>query len=63
MNRKEYCCLSTLTQLVSRYEAYCAFLAMHGGVAPPWNGITIPRRPALPCAAMNAHYTSSNYSF
>ncbi len=55
--------LPTLTYWVSRYEAYCTSLAAHGGVAPPRNGTTIPRRPALPCAAMNAHYTSFNYGF
>ncbi len=55
--------LSMLTSWVGRYEAHCASLAAHGGVAPPRNGTTIPRRRALPCTAMNAHYTSSNYGF
>jgi hypothetical protein len=82
MNRKEFRLLLTVTYCVSRYEAYCASLAAHGGVAPPRNGTTIPRRTrkgqavavkplkrqqprscALPCIAMNAHYTSSNYGF
>jgi hypothetical protein len=82
MSRKEIRYLSMLTRWVGRYEAYCAFLATHGGVAPPRNGTTIPRRTrkgqavavkplkrqhprsrALPCAAMNAHYTSSNCGF
>ena len=63
MNRKEFQFLSTLTHRVSRYEAYCTSLAAHGGVAPPRNGTTIPRRRALPYTAMNAHYTSSNYGF
>jgi hypothetical protein len=63
MIRKEIRYLSMLTRWVGRYEAYCASLATHGGVAPPRNGTTIPRRRALPCAAMNAHYTSSNYGF
>ena len=60
---KEFRNLFTLHHWVSRYEAYCTSLAAHGGVAPPRNGTTIPRRRALPCAAMNAHYTSSNYGF
>jgi hypothetical protein len=74
--------ISTLTHWVGRYEVYCTSLAMHGSVASPRNGTTIPRRTrkgqavavkplkrqhprsrALPCAAMNAHYTSSNYGF
>jgi len=55
--------LSTLTHSVSRYEAYCTSLAAHGGVTPPWNGTTIPRRRALPYTAMNIHCTSSNYGF
>ena len=63
MTRKEFHHFSTLTFWLSRYEAYCASLATHGGVTPPRNGTTIPRRRALPCAAMNAHYTSSNYGF
>jgi hypothetical protein len=63
MNMKEFRYLFTLTHWVSRYEAYCTSLAAHGGVAPPRNGTTIPRCRALPCAAMNAHYTSSNYGF
>jgi hypothetical protein len=82
MNRKKFHYLSMLTHRVSRYEAYCTSLAAHGGVAPPRNGTTIPRRTregqavavkplkrqqprsrALPCAAMNAHYTSSNCGF
>jgi hypothetical protein len=53
----------TLTHKVGRYEAYCTSLATHRGVASPWNGTTIPRRRALPCAAMHAHYTSSNCGF
>ncbi len=80
MNKKELQIMSTPTFLASRYEAYCMSLAAHGGVVPPWNGTTIPRRTrkgqavvvqplkrqhprsrALPCAAMNAHYVSSNY--
>ncbi len=44
MNRKEFSYLFTLTHQVSRYEAYCTPLAAHGGVAPPRNGTTIPRR-------------------
>ncbi|TAJ80427.1 MAG: hypothetical protein EPO42_04570 [Gallionellaceae bacterium] len=44
MNRKELRYLSTLTHQVSRYEAYCTSLATHGGVIPPRNGTTIPRR-------------------
>jgi hypothetical protein len=63
MNMKEFRYLFTLTHWVRRYEAYCTSLAAHGGVAPPRNGTTIPRRRALPCTAMNAHYTSSNYGF
>jgi hypothetical protein len=63
MNKEDFRYLFTLTQLASRYEAHCASLAAHGGVAPPRNGTTIPRRRALPCAVMNAHYTSSNYGF
>ncbi len=63
MNRKEFRYLSTLPRWVSRYEAYCTFLAAHGGVAPPRNGTTIPRRRALPYTAMNAHYTPFNYGF
>ncbi len=63
MNRKQFHYLSSLTHWVSRYEVYCTSLATHGGVAPPRNGMTIPRRRALPCAAMNAHYTSFNYGF
>jgi hypothetical protein len=63
MNMKEFRDLSMLTHCMSRYEAYCTSLAAHGGVASPRNGMTIPRRRALPCAAMNAHYTSSNYGF
>ncbi|MDX8400738.1 MAG: hypothetical protein R8K20_10905 [Gallionellaceae bacterium] len=74
--------ISTLTFWVSRYKAYCAPLATHGGVTPPRKGMAIPRRTrkgqavavkpltrqqprsrALPCAAMNAHYTSSNCGF
>jgi hypothetical protein len=31
MNKKEFRYLSTLTHRVSRYEAYCASLAAHGG--------------------------------
>ena len=53
--------LSTLTVLVGRYEAHCTSLAAHGSVASPWNGMTIPRRRALPCTAMNAHYAPFNY--
>ena len=60
MNRKEFRYLPTLTHLVSRYEAYCASIATHGGVAPPRKGTTIPRRRALPYTAMNIHYTPSN---
>ncbi len=63
MNRKEFSNLTTLTHRVSRYVAYCTFIAAHGGVAPSRNGTTIPRRRALPYTAMNAHYTSFNYSF
>jgi hypothetical protein len=63
MSRKGFSYLFTLTQWVRRYEAYCASLAAHGGVTPPRNGTTIPRRRALPCIAMNAHYTSFNYGF
>ncbi|MFA5824605.1 MAG: hypothetical protein WC825_01385 [Gallionellaceae bacterium] len=63
MNRKEFRYLSTLTHQVRRYEAYCTSLAAHGGVAPPRNGMTIPRRHALPCTTMNAHYASFNYGF
>ncbi len=63
MSRKEFYYLSTLTQQVGRYEAYCTSLAAHGGVAPPRNGTTIPRRRALPYTAMNAHYTSFNCGF
>jgi hypothetical protein len=63
MSRKEFYYLSTLTQQVRRYEAYCTSLAAHGGVAPPRNGTTIPRRRALPYTAMNAHYTSFNCGF
>ena len=63
MSIKEFRYLSTLAQQVSRYEAYCTSLAAHGGVAPPRNGTTIPRRRALPYTAMNAHYTSFNYGF
>jgi hypothetical protein len=44
MNMKEFSYLFTLTRRVSRYEAYCTSLAAHGGVAPPRNGTTIPRR-------------------
>ena len=44
MTRKEFHHFSTLTFWVSRYEAYCASLATHGGVTPPRNGTTIPRR-------------------
>jgi hypothetical protein len=60
---KTFLNLSTISRCVSRYKAYCTSLAAHGGVASPWNGIAIPRRRALPCTAMNAHYTSSNYGF
>jgi hypothetical protein len=60
MNRKEIRYLSTLTIGVSRYGAYCASLATHVGVASPRNGMTIPRRRALTCAAMNAHYALFN---
>lgn len=63
MNRKEFRYLSTLTHRVSRYEAYCTSLAAHGSVAPSRNGTTIPRRRALPCTAMNVHYTSFNCGF
>ena len=63
MNRKVFRYLSTLTRRGSRYAAYCTSLAAHGGVAPSRNGTTIPRRRALPYAAMNVHYTSFNYGF
>jgi hypothetical protein len=44
MNRNIIRDLSTRTHWVSRYEAHCTSLATHGGVAPPRNGTTIPRR-------------------
>jgi hypothetical protein len=61
MLRRESGYLSTRTLLAGRYEAHCTSLATHGGVASPRNGMTIPRRRALPCAAMNAHYAPFNY--
>ncbi len=61
MNSIESKYLFTLTNFVGRYDMYCASLAAHGGVSPPRNGTTIPRCRALPCTAMNAHYTSFNY--
>jgi len=71
MNRKKCCYLSTLIHRVSRYKAYCTSFSTHGGVAPPRNGATIPRRRALLVTegnpfrdtAMNVHYASFNYSF
>ncbi len=60
MNRNEIRYLSTHTIGVRRYEAYCMSLATHVGVASPRNGITIPRRRALTCAAMNTHYAPFN---
>ena len=44
MIREECRLLLTLTVRANRYEAYCASLAAHGSVAPPWYGMTIPRR-------------------
>jgi hypothetical protein len=46
-----------------RYGADCTVFWAHGGVATPWNGITIPRPCALPCAQKTAHSTPSNYRF
>jgi len=43
MNRKEFFHLSTLTNWVSRYEAYCMSLTAHGCVAPPRHGTAMPR--------------------
>ncbi len=63
MNRIIIRDLSTRTHWVSRYEAHCTSPAAHGGVTPPRNGTTIPRRRALPYAARNAHCTSFNYGF
>jgi len=31
----------------------CTFSGAHGWVATPWNGVTIPRRCALPCTPKN----------
>jgi hypothetical protein len=61
MSKKEFDDLSTRSLVVSRYEAYCTSLPAHGRVAPSRNGMTIPRRRALPCTGMNAHCASSNY--
>jgi len=57
MNRKELFNLITLTNWVSRYEAYCMFLTAHVSVAPPRNGTTIPSlsRLALPCEEHALH--------
>jgi hypothetical protein len=63
MNRKKLRYLPTPPSWLNRYEVYCTSLAAHGGVAPPRNGTTIPRRRALPYTAMNVHYTSFNYGF
>ncbi len=60
---KTFLPIFTLTRFVSRYELFCAPLAAHDCVAPPRNGMTIPRRRALPCTTMNAHYTPFNYGF
>jgi hypothetical protein len=42
------------------YGADCTVFKVHGGVATPWNGLTIPRRCALPCALKTAHSTPFN---
>jgi hypothetical protein len=46
-----------------RYWADCTVGEAHGGVATPWNGITIPRRCALPCTSPTAHSTQFNCRF
>lgn len=61
INKQIY--LTTLAILASRYEAYCMSLTARGGVASPRHGTAMPRCRALPHAAMNMHYPSSNYGF
>uniref|UniRef100_E6QRW1 Uncharacterized protein n=1 Tax=mine drainage metagenome TaxID=410659 RepID=E6QRW1_9ZZZZ len=46
-----------------RYELNCTFLAAHGGVTPPLNGMAIQGCRALPCTTLNAHFNSSNCRF
>ena len=45
------------TCLVSTLGADCVVLRAHGGVAPPRNGMTIPRCRALPCTRKTTHST------
>jgi len=46
-----------------RYGLNCTIFGAHGCVITPWNGVTIPRRYALPCTPKIAHSNPSNYGF
>jgi hypothetical protein len=59
MIHKHFLCHLTFTYKASPLQADCAIFAAHGGVATSWNGMTIPRRCALPCTPKTAHSTLS----
>jgi len=46
-----------------RYGLNCTIFGAHGCVITPWNGVTIPRRYALPCTPKIAHSNPSNCGF